>query len=141
MKFVESDIVQSTIASFGDEWGSRHTEAPPPALPARRDDPMWSEANDLMTSSLQRATMAHPDAASALHGEMTAATWTALPGWILCPNNHSFDATSNFCPQCGQGPVPPWVQGEAQRKQDDLNNRAAMVWLRQERLIRDLGTG
>lgn len=61
---------------------------------------------------------------------VSAPTWTALPGYIGCPKNHTFAMSDLYCPRCGAGPVPQHVRLQAEEAARRLGERAGVALMR-----------
>ena len=115
---------------FEQAWRAKHPSTQPPALyPEHPEDPLWREADQMMDVALAQAYQSLASN-SAYRAAVTAATWTAAPGYIGCPKNHTFAMSAAYCPQCGAGPVPQHVRLQAEEAARRLGERAGLGLLR-----------
>ena len=115
---------------FEQAWRTRHPSTQPPALyPPHPEDPLWVEADQMMDDALggvQQALASDP----AYRSTLQEATWTALPGGIICPRGHHVPTTAAYCPTCGTGPVPAQTTWDADQAAILLGARAGLAALR-----------
>lgn len=131
MKLMETAQGRAARACYENEWSRRHSIPPPSLYPERREDPLWQEGEEISTLCWQRAEAdAQAREAAVLAAEVTKPTWTVVPGWIVCPNNHAISPDTLYCPHDGLGPVPPAIRWEALQQAGDLAARATAAWLR-----------
>jgi hypothetical protein len=126
MDVAEWPEVMRAHREFRQRWQEKHPGTEPPALsPERPGDPAWREAEALWDAALDdlRQSLAQ---SSDFGAAVTAPTWTAAPGYIGCPDNHSFPMSATFCPTCGKGPVPQWVRLQAEDGAIRMGERAGL---------------
>lgn len=58
-------------------------------------------------------------------------TWTAIAGYVGCPNRHVIPMDSKYCEKCGAGPVPDLVAWAAHDAAGRLGAMAGLNDLRQ----------
>jgi formate dehydrogenase maturation protein FdhE len=130
MDIAGSPEVREARRMFEQAWRAKHPSTQPPALyPEHPEDPLWREADQMMDIALVQA---YQNLASntGYKAAVTAATWTAAPGYIGCPNNHGFAMSADYCPKCGAGPVPPGVRQQAEEGARRMGERAGLGLLR-----------
>ena len=122
--------VRAARRMFEQAWMAKHPNTQPPALyPEHPEDPLWREADQMMDAALAQAY--HNLASnSGFKAAVTAPIWTAAPGYIGCPKNHSFAMSADYCPKCGAGPVPPGIRMQAEEAARRLGERAGLGMLR-----------
>lgn len=117
-------------ARFEQSWRAKYPATPPPELyPERPQDPIWVAADQMMDAELAREPM-NPTTVTEVQTAIQSPSWTALPGYIGCPNGHTFSMSATYCPQCGAGPVSGDVAWQAQQAAMLLGARAGMAALR-----------
>lgn len=130
MELPASQHWKDARAKFEQAWRAKHPSTPPPALyPEHPEDPLWVEADQMMDAELVRVPFSAATATE-VQTAIQSPTWTALAGYIGCPNGHTFSMSAAYCPQCGAGPVPGDVAWRAQQAAIILGARAGLAMIR-----------
>jgi len=51
--------------------------------------------------------------------------WTSSIGGSLCPNGHFVKLDATYCPTCGTGPIPGFVEWESRDRTTRLGARGS----------------
>lgn len=115
---------------FEQEWTRRHGSALPPALyPERPEDALWREADQIMNEAWAKAQL-DIGLTDDFGNYLSRPRWTATAGWITCPKNHTLAPSDDYCPKCGDGPVPAGVKLEAEEAAAMFGVKVGLAYLR-----------